>query len=1046
MSFQKVLASQPDRRAGVELRVLGPLSLNLHGHDVPLHSARLQKLTAVLAIGRGTIVSWDRIVDTLWDAPPKSARQQVHNVASVLRRAMAPARKEEFSLETSTTGYRLRIAAGAFDLARFEENLRQSAEAETRGADRDAVRLLELALWEWRGQPFGGLQGAFLDASARALVEARLGALERLVALQIRRGGSLPLVGRLVELVGEHPYRESLRVALIRTLAANGRQADALEVFEEGRRLLADELGLDPGEELRSAHQDVLRGETGVAAGRQPDHPDVAAAAGPAPEHAGDRSFLPRDIAEFTGRRAEIDRLLEFARGTSGQALVISAINGMGGAGKTALAVHLAHRLIDEYPAGHYFIDLLGFSAVAEPLTPLQAVGQLLRSTGFRPELVPSTLPECTALWRSHLAGQRVLLLLDNAVDEAQVRPLLPGVHGPLVLISSRRRLAALEGSVPLSVDVMPLDDAVELFTRIVGPARVEGQSERLAEVARHCGQLPLAIQIAAARLRDRPSWTVSYLARQLADHTERARLLATGDRDVMHVLSWSYRHLRPDQQRMFRLLAVHPGPDFDVCTAAALAGCPPGDAKACLEELLDVNLLKQDSYDRYYMHDLIGDCARGLLESHSSERERSDAKLRLLDYYLRSTNTWCDPLAKDFYRITPVVAVEPPAVHMVASVRSAVDLIEREYRNIVAVIKTAYDGGFHAHVWQIVCSLLAYFGRTNYGGDTEFLLSRSIESARRDGSNRGAALSLMGLSYATHARGHSAEARELMASAVGISEAAGDVSGLVYQQLGLGMLSLEDGLLSESLTLFSTALKLSRELADTFAEAALLNNLGVTSRGMGDLDGALVCYHSALSLSESSGERHVSIKRVLNIGEVHKFRLEYEEAAKWYERGLDLSAEITDDQARALSYLGMSSVARARRDFDESLRLARAALDFAKSSGRRDTECDAYNVIADTYTCLADYDTAEAVLNQARTAAAQFGAGARLLTARVDEGAAHVLLARGDVHEARKHFESALAAGLSGVLFTQAVERHLAAEIAADEFCWRCAFQPSAI
>ncbi|WP_344665003.1 AfsR/SARP family transcriptional regulator [Catenulispora yoronensis] len=1015
--------------------MLGPLLVELDSRTLAIGGGRSAKALALLSINANKVVSAEQVVDVLWEVPPESARQQVHNVIAGLRRALRPTAGAAEVL-TVDVGYKLSVPNYAVDIQRFEAWLRAADIAVASGELNEARRHLTQALGLWRGPALSGLDSPRLLSTATLLAEKRTSAVEQLSEISIELDEAASVVGILSEMMAEFPLRESLRAVLMRALYRSGRQADALAVYEDGRRRLADELGLDPGPQLREAHQQILAsgGPEVLLAGVTlvPQRAEVAKGVKPPRPN-----FLPRDLSEFTGREAEIRRLLADAANADTSALVISAIDGMGGVGKTTLAVHLAHRLVDQYPDGQYFVDLQGFTVGVEPLSPMRALNVLLRSSGVPPEVIPQDLAARSAVWRSTLTGRRVLVLLDNAADVAQVRPLLPAEPGTLVLIASRRRMTALEGAVPLPLDVMPEDDAYKLFSHIAGADRIAAEPEEAKAVLTLCGRLPLAIQIAAARLRDRPSWSVGDLVSQLRRRGGRARTLISGDRNVMTVIGWSYQHLAVSQKLLFRRLSAHPGHDFDAHSAAALSGLSLEQVEDGLEDLLDINLLQQPRTGRYSFHDLVRDCAQDLHARDDDEEVRQATLRRLFDYYLISTVRWCRAMGVENRYVEFKAHQEPNHLKEVQSYEAALSLFEDEYRNIAAAARNAAAGGFDSHAWQLVCAMLPFFGRLNQWSEAEDLYSMALVSVRRLGLDYGESACLMGLAAVRRARGAVSEAHELISHAIEISRARGDLLAEACQLTNLGGIFLDENSFNESRECFLAALDLAVRLGDSDLQATLNNSLGVTCRELGRLAEALDHFSRSFEPGIASGELRTRVYALCNIGEVLNLQGRTSDARRRYEEALELSGVNRSPRSRALALAGLCAVHRASNDFSRALEAGREAVDLARSVDWFQIEGDALNAIGDTHISLGDLTSAER--SYAQVESIGVGYSSERYIARAHEGMAHVALARFNTAKAKDHWRKALAVHPGGVIDAAAARRHLEADDPSSVQCWRC-------
>ncbi|MFE9368225.1 BTAD domain-containing putative transcriptional regulator [Streptomyces sp. NPDC006711] len=612
--------------AGLRFGVLGPVRAWRGEQPLPSGSPQQRALLAALLLRDGHTATAAELIDAIWgEDPPSQALAALRTYASRLRKVLDPG-----VLVSESGGYAIRAGAATLDLNEAQELATAAEKARTGGDQSRARALLNRALAHWDGEPLANVPGPYAENQRTRLSEWRLQLTETRLDLDLEAGCHAEAVSELTALTAAHPLRERLRELLMLALYRSGRQAEALAVYADTRRLLADELGVDPRPELARLQHRILRADEDLA--RPPaDAPTFA----PAPVRPAQ---LPASVPDFTGRASFVRELTSRLASAETTVMAVSALAGIGGVGKTTLAVHVAHAARPHFPDGQLYIDLQG--AGAQATEPETVLGAFLRALGTPDPAIPDSMAERAALFRSTLDGRRVLVLLDNARDAAQIRPLLPGTAGCAALVTSRNRMVDLAGAHLVDLDVMSPDEALQLFTRIVGTERVCAEREAALDVVAACGFLPLAIRIAASRLASRRTWTVSVLAAKLADERRRLDELQAGDLAVKATFELGYGQLEPAQARAFRLLGLPDGPDISLAAAAAVLDLPEQETEDLLESLVDTSLVESAAPGRYRYHDLVRLYARSCAErDEQPPQERELALSRLLDFYLATAS-----------------------------------------------------------------------------------------------------------------------------------------------------------------------------------------------------------------------------------------------------------------------------------------------------------------------------------------------------------------------------------------------------------------------
>ncbi|MFF3174753.1 BTAD domain-containing putative transcriptional regulator [Streptomyces sp. NPDC057900] len=702
--------------------VLGPVRAWRDATELPLGPPQQRAVLSALLLRGDAQVSAGELISAVWGSePPSSALRVIRTYIYQLRRVLAP---PGAVIDSVGKGYVLRVSPEDLDLAVFRRQLACAEAARSAGDHATVAAHLRDALGMWHGAALAGVPGAYAEAQRARLELLRLAAIEERIAAELRLGSLAETVAELTELVAGHPLDERFREMLMLALYRSGRQAEALAVYRRGRVVLTDELGIDPGPGLRTVHERILRADPTLLAAR-PDttaRPDATARPCSArPVDVPDLvvpSQLGADQRGFTGRRSEVAALLDLlpAGDTSAAAAEVIAVGGMPGVGKTALAVHAAHRMAHRFPGGQLFLNLRGFDHRVTATDPGTALRVLLESLGVPPARIPAG-PEARArLYRGVLSDRRVLVLLDNARDADQVRPLLPGTPGSLVLVTSRCRLAGLvadEGAHPLTLEPLSDSDARELLTRRLGRGRTSAEVPAVQEIVTRCGRLPLALAVTAANAALNPTFPLAAIAADL-DRSHRS-LDAFGAVDDTHgvraVFSWSYRTLSRSGARMFRLLSLHPGPDISLLAAASLAGTGARHARLLTSELTRGCLLTEHAPGRFTLHGLLRRYAAELVDEHETPRERSAARLRSLGHYLHSAAAARAHCGTPFE--PPLPGAEPgTAVAEFADRRQALEWLAREHAVLPELVRQAAAEGHLLYARQLARCLDGFFLR----------------------------------------------------------------------------------------------------------------------------------------------------------------------------------------------------------------------------------------------------------------------------------------------------------------------------------------------
>jgi DNA-binding SARP family transcriptional activator/Tfp pilus assembly protein PilF len=1027
----------------MEFCLLGPLLVRRDGAAVPIPRGKQRALLAALLLQAGRPVSADRLIDLLWDGgTPPSAAVSLQNYVRRLRRALGDPRRDRIA--TCPGGYLINVSPAELDITRLETGLAAARTAARQESWQQAAGHAAAAAALWRGEPLSGVDVPLLALQeAPRLSELFLQAREIRIEADLRLARHTDVVMELQELITAHPLREHLQALLMLALYRCGRRAEALAAYRHARALLVEELASEPGPELQALHQQVLT-----------DDPALTAPAPEADDQAGTpvrpmTRQLPAAVGCFTGRDGELATLTGLLDGHASAGvptMVISAIGGTAGVGKTALAIQWAHRVAAEFPDGQLYVNLRGYDP-EQPLAPGEALAGFLTALGVPGPQIPPGADDRAAAYRSLLAGRRLLIVLDNARDAGQVRPLLPGEPGCLAVVTSRDMLPGLvarDGARRVVLDVLPPADAVALLRELVGP-RVAAEPEMAARLAELCSRLPLALRIAAEMAAARPALMLAALVAELDGQGRLDVLEAGGDQAtaVRTVFSWSYCNLRPAAARTFRLAALHPGADFDAHAVAALTGMSYPAATRALTELTQASLIHQTDTDRYGMHDLLRAYGAERATTQEPETDRREAMTRLLDHYLHAARGAAGIL---FPADVAAVADAPGgASGLVLSDENAAQAwLDAERANLTAVAVYASEHGWPGHAVGLSTALFRYLDAGGFLADALTIHGAAAQAAIRAHDRAAATGAVINIGTIYGQLGRYPEAEQHFQRALGLSRETADRLGEFRALTNLSQVYLRMSAYLDAADSCQQALELSRISGNRIGEARALGILGQIAIRQGRNQQAAADLGQAADASRAAGDLAFLAFSLTNLGEVevrlgryrqarrhlHEARTiarqigherfeadvtgilgfadlregRYQQAAQRLQQALAAfrDAGVRSDEARLLCSLGELDL-RLRRPAQAADRY-REALTICQQIAETSGEAEAHNGLGEAALALGVPGEARAH-HQAALAIASLGQ-----QSRAHEGLGNVAAAAGDLAAAHQHWEQALA------------------------------------
>lgn len=909
----------------VDIVVLGPVELRVGGQRALSGVAKEVQLLAMLALDAGTALSLDTLALRLWDdAPPGRPKASLHAYAARIRGRLGAGR-----LVHQAHAYTLDVPPQAVDVHRFERLVLQARSLASSGDNAQALALLQKAGALWRGVPLAGFTGLWAERTRRRLVERRVAATLLRTGIELRMGHFAGPMDELSLLVEQLPTDESVVRQFMAAAYGCGRQSEALRAYERLRRRLR-QLGTEPGEAPARVYRGILD--------RLPVAELIADGAPPGPAVRAPQN-LPAHNRLLVGRTAQMRAL----RAAGADVVAFQAISGMAGVGKSALALHAARALAGEYPDGQVYVNMRAHSG-QRPLSPEAALTKLLRDFGVPGKALPRELDGLTTLWRTVLGSRRAVIVLDDVADAAQVQPLLPGDSPSLVLLTSRRRLTGLPGVHNVFVDVLAPADAEALFTELAGipPDRAPRD---VAALARLCGHLPLALALAAGRLRSRPTWTVGLLVQRMSHPPGRLSEIRDGTADIATVFAFSYDTLAPAEQRVFRLVALHHAHAFDPYATAALVGLPVPATERILESLLDAHLLQEPEPDRYEFHDLIGAYAQSLADRDPAA-VREQALDRLDAFYLHAAAAADRLLDPRRLRLDLPLPPSAPDLPRWAGPGQARQWLLAETAALVGAGARMRSRGRHGPAAQLADAAARFLDTEGLWTEAEEMHGHAVGHWHCAGDRSSEARGLLALATIQSQRGRYEQAertsRRALAAAVAVADSKAEAEAL----RSVGLIYWDLGRLKEAAALHREALAIHERSGDTWNIARQQNNLGIALLQLGEYAEAMDCFSAALDGFVRTDDRRGEAQALNNLSDLHLHMGQDDQQRVALNRTLELITEFGSRAEKAIAQMNLADSLRSPADADEALRLLRQALAAFRAIGARRDETVALNAI----------------------------------------------------------------------------------------------------